>query len=94
MEANSARGDANPFLQHQSDQQGYSAQNARVSAPAPFPPIRVQSDFSFPTNPSGHFAQAMSAIAFDAVAEAKGVFNWVNSTIQTSKNTLKLRNFS
>ena len=85
MEANSARGDANPFLQHQSDQQGYSAQNARVSAPAPVPPIRVQSDFSFPTNPSGHFAQAMSAIACNAEAGAKGVFNLVSGGDDTFK---------
>ena len=85
MEANSARGDANPFLQHHSDRRDYSAQNARVSAPAPFHPMCAQTNFSFPTNPSGHFAQAMSAIACNAEAGAKGVFNLVSGGDDTFK---------
>ena len=47
--------------------------------------MRAQTVFSFPTNPSGHFAQAMSAIACNAEAGAKGVFNLVSGGDDTFK---------
>lgn len=73
--------EANPFRRRRGDSNGRSrSRRQQVTEDSKNPEVPTRcTEWSFPTNPNGTFARAMSAIACNAEAGAKGVFNLVSS---------------